>query len=517
MKQFNWTRIADPKTLNTVWEKLSDDHVRVNQKELEMFFAAAAPAPKKEATGGDSGDHGAGGAPGAGGEKKPAAKKNISMLDPRRGQNVSIMLSKFKMPLPDIRKAIETLNESVLTPDNLVVLKQYIPTEEELAAINEVDDKESLNIADKYFLELAKIPDLGNRLECLSVRSTFAGKIGAVGTSIDVIKKGCDEVKNSKTFAKYLEIVLKVGNILNGGTTRGGAYGFKLDTLIKIADVRSTNKETPTLLHYIAAKAETDFPELKKMHEEFPGIVAASKESLSQVASDLGALEKGVRLIEGQIRKAEGGSVGGGEDGEKEKETEKPVISPRAGAGARGLSPNDPFIIAMKQFHEKASKACTNLSNKLKALETLFKELLTQFGEEPSSTVEAFLGTISRAVSLFHNAMEDNKKRIVAAQNAALAEERRERLKKNVAAAAAKNPTAGEGGAAGGDGDRNVMDNLIGQLHTGDAFVGRTGLRKGQPARPGGGPVAAGKEDGGQVANEALALFAKMKSKREGV
>jgi len=33
-------------------------------------------------------------------------------------------------------------------------LKQYIPTDEEIGAINEIDDKEALNIADKYFLEV---------------------------------------------------------------------------------------------------------------------------------------------------------------------------------------------------------------------------------------------------------------------------------------------------------------------------------------------------------------------------
>jgi hypothetical protein len=37
-------------------------------------------------------------------------------------------------------------------------LKQYIPTDEEIAAIMEVDDKESLNIADKYFLEVTRLP-----------------------------------------------------------------------------------------------------------------------------------------------------------------------------------------------------------------------------------------------------------------------------------------------------------------------------------------------------------------------
>jgi hypothetical protein len=41
LKQFNWAKISDAKTLDTIWEKISDDHVKVNQKELEQFFASA--------------------------------------------------------------------------------------------------------------------------------------------------------------------------------------------------------------------------------------------------------------------------------------------------------------------------------------------------------------------------------------------------------------------------------------------------------------------------------------------
>jgi hypothetical protein len=58
---------------------------------------------------------------------------------------------------------------------------------------------------------------------------------------------------------------------------------------------------------------------------------------------------------------------------------------------------------------------------------------------------------------------------------------------------------------------RNVMDNLIGQMHTGDAFAARRAAAKAPGAPPGAAPA------GGQqmVANEAMAIFARMKQKRE--
>jgi hypothetical protein len=43
---------------------------------------------------------------------------------------------------------------------------------------------------------------------------------------------------------RILEAVLAVGNHLNGGTYRGQATGFKLDALLKLMDVKGSDKQT---------------------------------------------------------------------------------------------------------------------------------------------------------------------------------------------------------------------------------------------------------------------------------
>lgn len=45
--------------------------------------------------------------------------------------------------------------------------------------------------------------------------------------------------------------MLKTGNRMNVGTIRGGAKAFKLDALLKLADVKGTDGKT-TLLHFVA-------------------------------------------------------------------------------------------------------------------------------------------------------------------------------------------------------------------------------------------------------------------------
>lgn len=51
-------------------------------------------------------------------------------------------------------------------------------------------------------------------------------------------------------FLKLLEAVLKTGNRMNVGTNRGDARAFKLDTLLKLVDVKGTDGKT-TLLHFV--------------------------------------------------------------------------------------------------------------------------------------------------------------------------------------------------------------------------------------------------------------------------
>ena len=52
--------------------------------------------------------------------------------------------------------------------------------------------------------------------------------------NVNNLLQACSELYNSKNFQLMLEYVLSVGNILNTGSTRGGAYGFRLHSLPKV-------------------------------------------------------------------------------------------------------------------------------------------------------------------------------------------------------------------------------------------------------------------------------------------
>ena len=63
------------------------------------------------------------------------------------------------------------------------------------------------------------------------------------------------EVQRSKRLKRMLELILAFGNYMNRGQ-RGNAVGFKLNSLTRIADTKSSCNKNMTLLHFMADTCE---------------------------------------------------------------------------------------------------------------------------------------------------------------------------------------------------------------------------------------------------------------------
>jgi len=454
MKQFNWTKIPDMKIDATIWGKgLSDDNVKLDVTEFEELFSAAS----KKAD-----------APTAVQSNKPTV---VQVLDTKRSNNVSIMLARFKgLEHSQIKKAILDLDEKILSVEALQSIKMFVPTPEEIEQLKEhLHEIANLGVPEKYFIEIMDIPRLEQRIESFLVKSTFESKISVIQESIKIVSAACKEAKESAKFKKLLEIVLAMGNYLNGGTARGQAWGFKLDTLLKISDVKTTdNKET--LLHYITRFIEKSHPEVDNLIDDFPDLEKACSENIPQIATDLASVNKGLTLVG--------------------KELESPDT-------------DEAFKQSLKPFFETASTQYKQCEEGLKQLEADFKALLQSYGEEVKPDSQEFFALLNSFVQNFEKAKKDNARAKAAAEKARLAEEKKKEAASKPKAPAGLRP----GVAAAGGPDRGVIDNVIEQMKTGNAFGGRRvgGKPPGAPGAPGG--------EGQQqdVAAEALNIFNKLK------
>jgi len=66
----------------------------------------------------------------------------------------------------------------------------------------------------------------------------------SAAASIGIVRKACQQIQASPGLQQVLKTVLATGNLLNTGTKQGNAQGFKLASLMKLAD-----SKVPPLVH----------------------------------------------------------------------------------------------------------------------------------------------------------------------------------------------------------------------------------------------------------------------------
>ena len=275
--------------------------------------------------------------------KTDAAPKHVSLIDPKRNQNVLIALGRFKMTPPQvcslvllstgvqaislvscsamrqvhdfvivptqflqIREAVLTLNEAFLTADNTQKLLNILPTPDEIGTIQAYEgDPNSLGPVETFFSAIAAVPRLEQRLKCWMATLLFDDNVMQIREKIEAIGKGTRAIKASKGFPKSLEVVLAVGNYLNGTSARGGAYGFRLDILSKLNDVKASSRQKGTLLNYIATQIDK-IPQCKELVTELNPVHEAAEFSLSQAENDCKTIQLSLNLIKKELEEMEG-------------------------------------------------------------------------------------------------------------------------------------------------------------------------------------------------------------------
>ena len=236
----------------------------LNGIEIENHFQTKTTLPKEEES------------------KSDVPKKNavVILIDRKKATNCSIMLSQFKFTFAILRDAINDLNEDLITEEQVGHLLEFAPVKEDIDAINDyTGDKSMLGKAEQFMIEVMKVPGLISRLKAWRFKRRFSEKINDITPDLKSILSASQEIRSSEKLNKVLELVLALGNYLNGGTARGGAFGFKLEILTKLRDTRSQTAKF-TLLHYAAKLCETLQPEISHFNEDLPHVAAASKVSV---------------------------------------------------------------------------------------------------------------------------------------------------------------------------------------------------------------------------------------------
>ncbi|MCO5605782.1 hypothetical protein L7F22_059966 [Adiantum nelumboides] len=303
LKPLHWVKVTRA-VQGSLWAEAQKQEEQAKQPEfdmleLESLFSAAVPS--------GSNTPGAGGNDKAGGRRASHAPKQeiIHLVDMRRANNCEIMLTKVKMPLPNMMNAVLALDSTVLDSDQVENLIKFCPTKEEMDTLRAFDgDKEALGKCEQFFLELMRVPRAEAKLRVFSFKIQFSTQVQELRASLEVINSASSQVKGSMKLRRIMQTILSLGNALNQGTARGSAVGFKLDSLLKLTDTRARNNKM-TLMHYLCKVISEKLPELLDFDKDIVHLEAATKIQLKSLAEEMQAVSKGLEKVEQELTASE--------------------------------------------------------------------------------------------------------------------------------------------------------------------------------------------------------------------
>ncbi|KAJ7292397.1 hypothetical protein O6H91_02G053200 [Diphasiastrum complanatum] len=233
LKPLFWDKVKANTNHSMVWDKLDSGSFRVDEEMMNTLFGYALPAtPVKQVK-----------------SQPSTALKGPRILDSKRAQNIAIQLRPLGLTKDEIHDAL--LEGEGLSIEVLEALLKMAPTQDEERKLKDyTGDVAELDPAERFLITLLEVPLAFQRCRDMLYRASFADEFLQVEEPLKILKAACIELKGSRSFRKMLEAVLKTGNRMNMGTYRGDAQGFKLDTLLKLADVKSVDGKF-TLLHFV--------------------------------------------------------------------------------------------------------------------------------------------------------------------------------------------------------------------------------------------------------------------------
>ncbi|CEJ02837.1 Putative Proteophosphoglycan ppg4 [Rhizopus microsporus] len=312
LKFVEWEKIHRRQLGNTIWEHLEDDdqddiidsnddpadESLFNQQSIvsklshaDVFTLIEKTFAQKPAASDLS-------------KRKRKATDSIELLDPKKAHAMSIFLTSLPKEFEIKRLAEYVLDISPYIQVELVLenFLKFAPSSEEAETLKKYKESgesiERLSKPDQLVLEMVNINQFKPRISCLLYKTVFWDKVEGVEKALDLILKASESLLHAKRFKKLLQMILVLGNFMNGNTSRGGAFGIKITSINKLIDTKSTSNTSSTLLHFIVEIIEKSFPKVLEFLDELKYCEEASKVNKTEVMTDFCEIKNGLKQFD---------------------------------------------------------------------------------------------------------------------------------------------------------------------------------------------------------------------------
>ncbi|XP_042859347.1 inverted formin-2-like [Penaeus japonicus] len=275
MKHLNWSKVNGNVLSNSMWQDVHKDLLEsppksINFSQIEELFCQASKAPPQKT------------------EKKKSTE--ITLLDPKRSLNVNIFMKQFKQSHTEVAALIRDCKSLDIGTERLRGFLRILPEDEEVNMIRDFnDDVEKLGSAERFYLELVKVPHYQVRLQGMIQMEEVKPAVEELKPQISMILKVSDQILSNESIRDFFAYILTLGNFINMGSYAGNALGFRLNTVSKLWETRG-NRPGLTLMHYVVQTVQDEELEILDFTKTLGDLSKVARLSVDGLTGEVTAL-----------------------------------------------------------------------------------------------------------------------------------------------------------------------------------------------------------------------------------
>lgn len=289
-RQLQWEKLAQVK--GTVWEKIDSTtwESEIDYKNLENTFRYD-PSTSRNAFPEE--------------RRVSFSSTGAALMDPKNARNMQIVLGRLKLTHQELRTSLLRMDENIWTESIVHEIIKYLPNKSEMEEIvkhyqdpaNLIETKVT---AERMSFELSKIKGLEDRLRSIELKAIIGDWHVNVLKQLDSLLKGLEDLRERDSLKSFLGLALATGNFLNSGTYKANALGFKIESLLKIREMKTTEGNS-NLFVYLLDFLHQAKPDVLALPADLRNTTMVNKVSLDGIAEMVSEKKQTVKRLEGML------------------------------------------------------------------------------------------------------------------------------------------------------------------------------------------------------------------------
>lgn len=213
-----------------------------------------------------------------------------------------------------------------------------------------------------------------------------------------------------------LQLILTLGNYLNASNHKGNAQGFKVTSINKLVDTKSSTSSNRTLLHFTAQTISQAMPEAEAFLDE----LASPAEAFKGKPAPHFSTYRSRLLTRSLLTTVDLSHVRTALIDFTTNQTALENLLATHFEDLSELMPDDGFPRKMFRFRREAAERIAALKDLLRLADSTYNQALVFYGEDAKSiaSTDEFFSVFKTFVTSYRTAKEDNRRMEEAARRA---------------------------------------------------------------------------------------------------